>query len=177
MNKVLGYTLLFRLLLTPILHYGKNNILATIFILIFLDIIDCNPIVIKMFPKNELKNAQYCSKNRTYSILDKTIDIIQYIYAIFLLKNNNTINKSQFNILSLFLIYRIVGLISFIFTNKSSLYIVFFDFIKEYLFLIYLFGNNISKQILIILIIIKIIYEYLMHQSHIFIDIYKKLFE
>jgi len=177
MNKVLISTLSFRLLLTPLLYYGKNNILTMIILLIFLDFIDCNPFVIKLFSKNQLANAQYCSKNRTYSILDKTIDIIQYIYAIYLLKNNNTINNNQYRIISLFLIYRIFGLISYIFTNKSWLYIVFFDFIKEYLFLIYLFGNKINKEILIMVIILKVIYEYYMHESHIFIDIYKKIFE
>jgi hypothetical protein len=175
MNKVLIYSLLFRLLLTPILYYGKNNILTMIIILIFLDILDCNPLIIKMFSKKELITNEYCSKNRTYSILDKIIDIIQYIYAIYLLKN--IITPSQFNIICIFLIFRIIGLVSYIFIQKSWLYIIFFDFIKEYLLLIYLFGNKINNKIFIITIILKIIFEYYMHESHIFINIYKKLFE
>lgn len=175
MNKVLIYSLLFRLLLTPILYYGKNNILTMIFILIFLDILDCNPLIIKMFSKKELITNEYCSKNRTYSILDKIIDIIQYIYAIYLLKN--IITTSQFNIISIFIIFRIIGIISYISIQKSWLYIIFFDFIKEYLLLIYLFGNKLNNKVFIIAIILKVLYEYSMHESHIFIDIYKKLFE
>jgi hypothetical protein len=44
MNKVLISTLSFRLILTPFLYIGKDNIIIMLILLIFLDIINCNPL-------------------------------------------------------------------------------------------------------------------------------------
>ncbi len=173
MHEVLQYSLLLRALLTPLLYLTRTNVLLTAFLLTLLDVIDCNPLVMKLLPEKD--KIAGCSGNTTYQILDKSLDLIQYITAIILLK---PVLPSNIFITLLFLvIYRIIGIFVFLTNNNPKTFILFFEFIKEYMVLSYIFKGNIPIFILIPAMLLKILYEYLMHDKHIFLDIYKVIFE
>lgn len=174
MNPVLHRSLFVRFLLTPLLYFTRTNILHTILLLIGLDIIDCNPIVIKMFSK-EYEKDKYCSLDKEYVLFDKIIDLIQNLVAILLLRPILPTNISF--TLFLFLVYRSIGIVLFSFTQYIPIFILFFEFIKEYLVLYLLFGANIPSFYLCLGIVLKIIYEYNMHSTHFALKIYKFLFE
>ncbi len=142
--------------------------------LVFLDIIDCNPLIIKLFPK-EYRGQKYCSLDESYEFIDKVIDAFQYLIAILLLKSQ--LDENIYKNLLYFLAYRVIGIILYYFTKINETYIVFFDFIKEYLVLYLIFGNKIPNKYLIIAIILKILYEYSMHYHHIALTLYKSIFE
>jgi hypothetical protein len=67
MYPILFYSTLIRFLLTPLLYFTKNNIIYTLLLLVFLNIIDCNPLplIVKLFTK-EYKFQKYCSLDKTY---------------------------------------------------------------------------------------------------------------
>ncbi len=173
MNPVLKYSLALRFALTPTLYYTKHNVVYTILLLILLDIIDCNPLVLKLFPPEFAGRG--CSYDSQYQLLDKSIDIIQYVVAVALLKP--ILPKSVFITLLILLAYRIIGMIIYHYNNNNKTYIVFIDFIKEYLALYAIFGTSISPLILLSTITLKVGFEYIMHQRHIFLDLYRVLFE
>ena len=173
MNPVLKYSLALRFALTPALYYTRYNVIYTILLLILLDIIDCNPLVLKLFPPEFAGHG--CSYDSRYQLLDKSIDIIQYIVAIALLKP--ILPKSIFIALLIFLVYRIIGIIVYHYNNNNKTFIVFIDFFKEYLALYAIFGTSISPLILLSSIALKVGFEYLMHQQHIFLDLYRAIFE
>lgn len=172
MNPVLKYSLLLRLLATPLLLLTKHNILYTVLMLIFLDIIDCNPVVVKLF-EPEYK-VEGCSGNPTYQIIDKALDIFQYVVAAFLLRP--ILPKSIFNVTLLLILYRILGICVYLYTGNNRVFELFIDFIKEYLALFAVAGHP-SALILIPAILLKVGFEYLMHDRHIFLTLYRILFE
>jgi hypothetical protein len=88
-----------------------------------------------------------------YSILDKCVDTLSYILAYFVFNLNNTFLY--------FLLYRMIGIGLYIYTQNTRWLIVFFDFMKEYL--IYFFFLNKNLSYIWIFIIIKIIGEIVLH--------------
>lgn len=172
MNPVLRKSLVLRFAATPLLFATRQSILGTVLMLIFLDIIDCNPLVLKLFPPEYANTG--CSYDATYQLLDKSLDIFQYIVAIALLRP--ILPKSIFMITLFFLAFRIIGMIVYLFNKNNNTFIFFIDFIKEYLTLFALIGQP-STLILSGAIILKVGYEYLMHQQHIFLDLYRVIFE
>jgi hypothetical protein len=97
-----------------------------------------------------------CCDHWIYQKLDKITDILSYILLIFMIKDDK--------LLHLFILYRLLGVIFFTQTKNSYYLVIFFDFIKEYLIYKYFFGNNYSY--IYIFIILKIIFEYLLHIVH-----------
>lgn len=174
MNPVLRKSLFFRFLLTPFLYFTKQSILKTILLLIILDIIDCNPFIIKLFPDN-YKDKNYCSLDKDYEFYDKLIDIFQYSIALYFLKN--ILPNPIFYMASIFIFYRLIGILVFLYTKFKGIYIYFFDFFKEYLFLYYTLNSNLSNIYIFLGISVKVWYEYLMHNEHYFLSLYKKFFE
>ena len=152
-----------RFILTPIIALAGNNYLKLVIILIFLDLIDCNPLFIKLLPKEEIKKQEYCSKNRRYFIVDKWLDLYQYIFALILLRSIFS-NNSYYILISLFF-YRFIGVILYQLTGDSINFIYFFDFIKEYIVLIAIYGNKVPRNILVTSVVLKIGYEYLIYRS------------
>lgn len=124
----------------------KNLYLIIAVILIILDCIDSI-------------NIKYNSKNCTtktfeYQLRDKICDSFSYLLLLLLLK---------FDGMLLFLIlYRITGVLLLYLTGDSNYIILFFDFIKEYLVYLFIFGNNYSYMP--ILMICKICFEYYFHK-------------
>jgi len=174
MNPVLKYSLALRALLTPLLVLTKGSVIGTVAVLILLDVVDCNPIVVKLFqPKYK---AQGCSYDITYQILDKVLDVIQYFIAVLLLEP--ILPKSIYVITLFFLIYRIIGIAVYLVNKNNKTFEIFIDFVKEYLLLSALCApGTIPMPVLLISILLKVGYEYLMHDKHIFLDLYRQIFE
>lgn len=174
MNQVLILGFLARFILTPIIAFSGKNFFYLVLILILLDIIDCNPLIIKMFPQKEIKKQKYCSKDILYSKIDKALDLYQYLYGIILFKP--LISFKNYNILILFLLYRLLGVMLYIKNNNPLDFVFFPDMIKEYIVLLGLFGDKIPVPILVMVFIGKIGFEYLMHKRNIMIHLYKIFF-
>jgi hypothetical protein len=174
MNPTLKKFLMLRFLLTPLLYFTRGDILYTLLLLIFLDIIDCNPLVISLFP-DEYKNKTYCSLDKDYELVDKIIDSAQNLCAILLLRP--ILPKNIYYTVLGFLAFRIIGVIIYSIKKKDEIYVFFFEFVKEYLLVYVVFGANIPNSILLPAIALKIVYEYMMHSKHIALTIYKQLFE
>jgi hypothetical protein len=173
MHAVFKYSLLLRTLLTPLLFLTRTNVLYSVILLTLLDIIDCNPIVMKLLPEEARKKG--CSYDKTYQLADKTIDLIQYIVAVFLLRP--VLPSNIFSTILFLIIYRIAGLALYLQNNNPKTFIIFFDFIKELLVLSYKFNGAIPNIILIPAMLLKMIYEHFMHDKHIFLDMYNIIFE
>jgi hypothetical protein len=172
MNPVLTYSLALRALLTPLLVATKGSVIGTVAALILLDIVDCNPIVVKLF-QPEYK-AQGCSYDPNYQILDKVLDIFQYFIAILLLEP--ILPKSIYVTTLFFLVYRIIGIAIYLVNKNNKTFEIFIDFVKEYLLLSVLF-SPLPMPVLLASVLLKVGYEYLMHDKHIFLDLYRRLFE
>ena len=101
-------------------------------------------------------NSKKCTKTLHYQLHDKICDSVSYFLLLLLFK---------FDGLLLFLIlYRITGVLLFYFTEDSNYIILFFDFIKEYLLYLFIFGNNYTY--IPILMVCKIGFEYYFHKVH-----------
>jgi hypothetical protein len=175
MNEVLLVGFLIRFILTPIIAFSGHSYFRLVFILILLDVIDCNPLVIKLFPKEQFKKQQYCSRDPFYSKIDKFLDLYQYLFAIILLRS--MFSQNSFYTLLLLFFYRLLGVVLYTKNNDPVDFIYFPDLIKEYIVLIAIFGDKVPIHILILTILGKIGYEYLMHKSNIMLHLYKKIFE
>jgi len=149
--------IIIRLLITILVFYilkicnTKKYILIILpVILILLDLIDG---VLVQY------NNKYCRYNThtfSYQINDKIADSISYIFMLYLLPKNT--------ILNFFILYRIIGVILFYYTKNSQWLIIFFDFVKEYLIYLYFFKNN--TLMLIVMILLKIVFEFVFHTYH-----------
>jgi hypothetical protein len=104
-------------------------------------------------------NKKYngCTKTFYYQNTDKICDSVSYLLIFVLLA---LYFKTDY-ILLLIILYRIIGVILFYITKNSKWLIIFFDFTKEYLFYLFVFGNNYNY--IPIFILCKIYYEYYFH--------------
>ena len=112
--------------------------------------------VYELSPEAKLNNHNHGKKNYDtlyYNIVDKCVDTLSYILAYFVFNLNN--------IFLCFLLYRMIGIGLYIYTQNSRWLILFFDFMKEYL--IYFFFLNKNLSYIWIFIIIKIIGEIVYH--------------
>jgi len=98
-----------------------------------------------------------CEDTFYYHSRDKIVDslsyVLSYIFLLFFIKDDY--------LLLFFVLYRMVGAILFYFTKNSSWFILFFDFIKEYLLYLFIFGKNFKY--LPICIALKIMFESIFH--------------
>ena len=88
-----------------------------------------------------------------YNIIDNCVDTLIYIIAYFVFNLNN--------IFLYFLLYRMVGVGIYIYTQNTRWLILFFDFMKEYLIYFFLVKNDLSYIWLFILV--KINFEIYLH--------------
>jgi hypothetical protein len=93
-----------------------------------------------------------CAHTFFYQGKDKLIDLLSYIAAWKIFLPDPT--------LLYFILWRSLGVILFSFTRQSIWLVVFFDFVKEYMLYSYFFK---SFTYLPIAILLKIVYEYIMH--------------
>ena len=109
-----------------------------------------------LFLESKLNNHKQGIKdyNRLYyEIVDKCVDTLSYILAYFVFRLNN--------IFLYFLLYRMIGIGVYLCTLNSRWFILFFDFMKEYLVYFFLAKNNLSY--IWFFILLKISFEKYLH--------------
>ena len=128
----------------------KNNLLIILaFILLLLDCVDG-------FLIKHVYKIRKCSKSFNYQSSDKILDIFTYSLLLFVLPNDS--------VLKFFILFRFIGTVLF-YVNRNSVWLIyFFDFVKEYLVYLYLFGKN--SSVLYFLILFKIMFEFYFHTFH-----------
>ena len=148
---------LFFLFLLILFKYSDNKIIHKYLLVILIVSLFISDIVDTTFPNfiaplftNEKSKYKSCNYTNFYIIKDKIADLASYI-LVFLI-----FFKTDYLLLS-FILYRGVGIVLYLLTNNTNWFILFFDFIKEYLLYNYLFKTN---KYIFIFIILKIIYEY-----------------
>ena len=171
------YSVSLRILLTPVLFLTRQSIPLTVLALFILDSIDCNPLVIKLFEPEQRERQQYCSLDPVYERWDKALDIIQMAIAGWMLHSFGLLTDSSVLVFAVFLSYRALGLLQYWQSNDESAFIQFLDFGKEYLLLLWFFDGQIPFAYMILAILAKIGYEWLMHRYHIAIRAYQWVFE
>lgn len=154
-------TLLFYLFLRKMENIpliNKYLYLILFVVLILLDIMECFYVIdIKSIlnPINLINNIKHnIVDNKSYQVYDKIIDVLSYC----LLLTFDIDNTLKFLIL-----YRLIGVLIYLFTSNGKSLVVFFDFVKEYLLYIFIFGNNYNYIILFLLP--KILLEYYFYYS------------
>ena len=126
--------------------------------LIFLDVMDffyvidfesiINPVKLMKNIKDNIADNKY------YQIYDKIIDVLSYsLLLIFDIDNT----------LKFLILYRLIGVLIYLFTLNGKSLIIFFDFVKEYLLYVSVLGNNYNYLILFLLP--KILLEYYFYYS------------
>jgi len=119
---------------------------------ILLTVLDAVDGIFTLFYKYKNK-YDGCKFEYYYQITDKICDSISYLLLFLFFKLDT--------LLLLFIVYRIIGVVLFYFTKNSSWFILFFDFAKEYLLYLFVFGNNYTY--LPICILLKMVFEYYQH--------------
>ncbi len=177
LHSIFKYSFLIRILATPLLYYTRNSIPYTVLLLVLLDIIDCNPLTVKLVRKYRegTGDKEFCNTNHHYVLLDKLVDIFQYCIAIYFLSPLLPLNI--IHILLGFTLMRLVGLFHYSANKNSLAFVLFFDFIKEYLLLFYVYYPNFTMWLLIETMIVKIVFEYYMHKRRVFSTLYELLFD
>tara|TARA_B110000483_G_scaffold156428_1_gene185741 strand:+ start:16433 stop:16945 length:513 start_codon:yes stop_codon:yes gene_type:complete len=94
-------------------------------------------------------------KIKYYQINDKIIDIFTYLLLISLFPSDN--------ILKFFVLYRLIGVLLYLKTKNNYSLVIFFDFIKEYLLYLFIFGHNYIY--LTLFLILKIILEFYLYSQ------------
>ena len=115
---------------------------------ILLTILDCQDSIFfggKVIPK--LKERSLFSSFE-YQLWDKTIDLFSYLMLPFF-------SPKDVPFLTIFIVYRLIGVILFALTRNSEYLIIFFDFVKEYLLYGYIFGPTV--RYLPVFIVLKIV--------------------
>ena len=160
------YSLSLQLVLLPLLYFTRRSIPATVGLLIVLDTINCNPLVIKFLRKYALDDDICSNNNHTQVVLHKVMSVVQYLVAIYFL--SPLLPNHILHVVLSFLVMRLIGIFYHAQSKNISVFVIFFDFIKEYLLLFYVYYPNLTTAILIQSIILKIAYEYLTHKKKVF---------
>lgn len=140
-------TLIYLYIVSMLYIPDRHKYIIIIVGLVLLDSVDN-----RVDKKCDTKTFEYQSK-------DKIVDIVSYIFLLPVLKN-----VSAF--LYFLILYRIIGVFLFIYTKKSYWLIVFFDFIKEYLFFLALVNKDqmLPEFPLLPVVLLKVGFEYYHHQ-------------
>lgn len=134
-------------------YYNNNNNNYFYLILpILLIILDETDNIFTGFHKHNGK-MNGCTKTFYYQYLDKICDSISYLLLFLFFKLDN--------LLLYFVLYRIIGVVLFYLTKNSKWLIFFFDFAKEFLLYLFIFGHNYAY--LPFCVICKIVFEYYFH--------------
>jgi hypothetical protein len=174
MQSVLQWAASLRVLLTPLLWLTRHSLLYTVLLLTFLDVIDCNPIVLSQFPRGV---PRQCSLDRQYELVDKLIDWGQNAVALILLQPSTPLSPYVVRMAWFFMLYRAFGVLAYVMTGQDTMYIWFVEFIKEYLLLVWWYQGPPTTTALLVVLVGKVIYEYLMHGEHVMLKLYRLIFE
>jgi hypothetical protein len=105
-----------------------------------------------------IHNNNKCSKSFYYQLSDKICDAVSYVLVYLVLRSIFKVD----NLLGVLIIYRIIGVFLFRLTKDSAWLILFFDFVKEYLLYLFIFGKNYAY--ILIFMVCKIGFEYYWHK-------------
>ncbi len=137
------------LLIFPLLKYLRLNdkllLLVITFFIFFLDSLDSEYL--------KSKKQKKCVETLFYQQYDKIIDLLTYIYVLYVFKLDN--------LYSVFCLFRALGTIFFLITNESYYLMITPDFMKEYLVYRYLFPTE--NKYLVYLFIYKYTFEVVWH--------------
>jgi hypothetical protein len=97
-----------------------------------------------------------CTKSFYYQSSDKICDTVSYLLISIFFKVDY--------LFLFFILYRVIGVILFYITKNSKWLIIFFDFAKEYLIYLFIFGENYFY--IPYFIFFKICFEYYYHTKH-----------
>jgi|LakMenE18May11ns_1017448.scaffolds.fasta_scaffold9109326_1 hypothetical protein len=159
-KKYINYGMLLRLITTIVTFSVLYNFIDNKYIKIYLFLI--LPILLTLldledgvYIKNKIYKGHYngCTKTYYYQIFDKIVDVISYSLLFVFFKLDM--------VLLFFVLYRIIGVIIFTLTRQKISIVVFFDFVKEYLLYLFIFGKNYTY--LPFCIFIKLLFEYYYH--------------
>jgi hypothetical protein len=158
-NKLINAGIITRYILTIIIIYilsrtirnNKYIYLILPIILTLLDFVD----TIFFYDFTKFKKEK-CSKLFYYQYNDKVSDLISYLLIFICFKIDY--------IFLFFILYRVIGVILFYITKDSKWLIIFFDFAKEYLIYLFIFGQN--YLYIPYFIILKICFEYYCHTKY-----------
>lgn len=147
----------------------KIPLFYKIILIIIIDRIDCMP---TYYPhKGPLfSNKIEICKTLYYQKIDKIVDTICYVILLSYLAKYRIFNEKYLKAISLFLIYRIIGIILFCY-SKNKNYLVYFPnlFITITMTIATIYHFNILKSYILLLCIIistlTVIQEYYMHYS------------
>ncbi len=140
-------SLTFRLLCIIFLYYLNINILTEVILLLLFDMIDCGLVLRILYGK------EYLCKTYYYQLGDKLLDLFTY-YLIYKILDLDYIYLY-------IILYRLLGIIFYTLSNNKIYFIIFADFFKEVLLYNFIF-NKLNYNVIII-IILKIIFEYYWH--------------
>ena len=137
-NKYIHNGIIFRYIITIVsfcvlfVYYRESSYLYLIlpFLLTALD--ETDNIFTGFHKSNGIMNG--CTKTFDYQYLDKICDSVSYLLLFLFFKFDNP--------LLYFVLYRMVGVVLFYFTKNSKWLILFFDFAKEFLLYLFIFGKN-----------------------------------
>jgi hypothetical protein len=126
---------------------NKNKYIY-LFLPILLTLFDGVDNMFTIFYKNNL-----CTKLYTYQKSDKLYDVLSYLSMLLFFELDNNVRY--------LIMYRLIGCSIFISTRDRYWLILFFDFVKEYLLYLFIFGNNFLY--LPLFIFFKMCFEYYYH--------------
>ena len=147
-----------------ILFYLKIPLTYKLLLIIFFDNLDGRiPKMLNIYKYNH-------TKTKKYQTHDKVADLVGYLLILYYIYKNNILTKQQFNVIILFLGYRIIGdIIYFIQKNRK----IFFYFPNIYekliLFWVILKDFNINLDyayqsvFIILIVLLKVYQEYTLH--------------
>lgn len=154
-------------LVLPLLLW--RNVLVTSLLIVFADWVD----------GDVFRRAFSSMKNNTYQLIDKSLDLYGYCFALAF-----TAGSPVFTVFLLLFLWRFVGYLAFLFKRDRKI-LVFFPNVFELFFLLYvltltfpflqiLLEGNLLWTSLFLLTIVKIVWEYLLHVTHFFTSVYER---
>jgi|LauGreDrversion4_2_1035121.scaffolds.fasta_scaffold475563_2 hypothetical protein len=111
-----------------------------------------------LFLIHNIHTKKICTKTFDYQLSDKICDAVSYVLVYLVL----CVVFKVDHVLGVLILYRIIGVFLFCLTKESVWLIVFFDFVKEYLFYLFIFGKN--DAYIPLFMIGKIGFEYYWHK-------------
>lgn len=142
----------------PLLYFTRHSIPLTIGWLILLDSLETI-----LLGRNKSKDP---ATEHFWLVLHKVMSVVQYAVGIYFL--SPMLPKHVQHVVLSFLVMRAIGLIHHAQSKDSTYFVVFFDFIKEYLLLFYVYYPELTIGIIAKVIVFKIAYEYLIHKDTFF---------
>lgn len=147
----------------PLLYFTKHSIPLTLGWLVVLDSLD---VILAKQSSKQTTTTITKEQKHFWVVAHKVMSVVQYAVGIYFL--SPMLPKHVLHVVLSFLVMRIVGIFHHAQSKDSTFFIVFFDFIKEYLLLFYVYYPELTIDIIAKVIVFKVAYEYLIHKDTFF---------